>query len=71
MLTLRSVALFIAAAVCEIGGAWLIWQGIREHRGWAWIGGGVVALSLDPGRCRGVHSVERRLAFGLRDALHD
>ena len=46
MLTLRSVALFIAAAVCEIGGAWLIWQGIREHRGWAWIGGGVVALGI-------------------------
>ena len=46
MLTLRSVALFIAAAVCEIGGAWLIWQGIREHRGWTWIGGGVVALGI-------------------------
>ncbi len=46
MLSLRSIALFIATAVCEIGGAWLVWQGIREHRGWLWIGAGVVALGL-------------------------
>lgn len=44
--TLRSIALFIAAAIAEIGGAWLIWQGVREHRGWIWIGTGVVALGL-------------------------
>ena len=25
-------------------GAWLVWQGVREHRGWLWIGLGVVAL---------------------------
>ncbi|MFT4110594.1 YnfA family protein [Propionicimonas sp.] len=43
---LRSIALFIASAAAEIGGAWLIWQGIREHRGWLWIGAGVVALGL-------------------------
>jgi len=43
---LRSILLFLAAAVCEIGGAWLIWQGIREHRGLLWIGGGVVALGV-------------------------
>ncbi|KQX73788.1 MULTISPECIES: YnfA family protein [Aeromicrobium] len=42
--TLRSIALFVAAAFAEIGGAWLIWQGVREHRGLLWIGGGVVAL---------------------------
>lgn len=46
MLTLRSVALFVLAAILEIGGAWLIWQGVREHRGFAWIGAGVVALGL-------------------------
>nr|WP_231980464.1 YnfA family protein [Tessaracoccus coleopterorum] len=45
-MTLRSLALFVAAAVCEIGGAWLVWQGIREHRGWVWIGGGVILLGL-------------------------
>ncbi|MCM2418154.1 YnfA family protein [Streptomyces sp. RKAG293] len=44
MITLRSAALFVLAALLEIGGAWLIWQGIREHRGWAWMGAGVVAL---------------------------
>jgi small multidrug resistance family-3 protein len=43
---LRSTALFIAAAIAEIGGAWLVWQGVREHRGWVWIGAGVIALGL-------------------------
>jgi small multidrug resistance family-3 protein len=46
MLVLRSVLLFVLAAVAEIGGAWLVWQGVREHRGWLWIGGGVIALGL-------------------------
>ncbi|MEW2504439.1 YnfA family protein [Amycolatopsis sp. CA-161197] len=46
MTVLKSILLFVAAAVLEIGGAWLIWQGVREHRGWAWIGGGIVALGL-------------------------
>jgi small multidrug resistance family-3 protein len=40
----RSVALFILAAIAEIGGAWLVWQGWREHRGLWWIAGGVIAL---------------------------
>ena len=40
------MALFVLAAVLEIGGAWLVWQGVREHRGWAWIGAGVIALGL-------------------------
>ena len=44
MLIARSVALFLAAAVLGIGGAWLVWQGVREHRGWLWVGLGVVAL---------------------------
>lgn len=42
----RSLLLFALAALAEIGGAWLVWQGVREHRGWAWIGLGVVALGL-------------------------
>ncbi|MER6120866.1 YnfA family protein [Streptomyces sp. NPDC001743] len=45
MSVLRSLALFVVAALFEIGGAWLVWQGFREHRGWAWIGGGVIALA--------------------------
>ena len=44
--TVRSIALFVVAAVAEIGGAWLVWQGVREHRGWLWIGAGVIALGL-------------------------
>lgn len=46
MLVLRSIGLFILAALFEIGGAWLVWQGAREHRGWIWAGAGVIALGL-------------------------
>ncbi|NPC98189.1 YnfA family protein [Nocardioides sp. zg-DK7169] len=42
----RSLPLFVLAAVAEIGGAWLVWQGIREHRGLLWVGAGFVALGL-------------------------
>jgi len=30
----RIIILFVLAAAAEIGGAWLIWQGVRENRGW-------------------------------------
>ena len=46
MTVVRSLVLFVVAALAEIGGAWLVWQGVREHRGWAWIGAGVIALGL-------------------------
>ncbi|SDL22627.1 small multidrug resistance family-3 protein [Glycomyces sambucus] len=42
--TARSISLFLLAAVAEIGGAWLIWQGLREHKGVLWIAAGVIAL---------------------------
>jgi small multidrug resistance family-3 protein len=42
----KSVLLFVLAAVFEIGGAWLVWQGVREHRGWVWMGLGVAALGI-------------------------
>jgi small multidrug resistance family-3 protein len=41
---LRSLGLFLLAALAEIGGAWLVWQGVREHRGLIFAGAGVVAL---------------------------
>lgn len=44
MTVLRSITLFVLAAFAEIGGAWLVWQGVREHRGLLWIGAGVIAL---------------------------
>jgi small multidrug resistance family-3 protein len=46
MTVVRSILLFLLAALAEIGGAWLIWQGVREQRGPAWIGAGLVALGL-------------------------
>lgn len=45
-MTLRSIGLFIVAALFEIGGAWLVWQTLREGRPW-WVAGlGVIALGL-------------------------
>lgn len=41
---LRSIGLFVLAALAEIGGAWLVWQGVREHRGLLFAGAGVLAL---------------------------
>jgi small multidrug resistance family-3 protein len=55
--TARSIALFGLAAIAEIGGAWLIWQAVREGRS-AWLAalggvalvayGFVAALQADP-----------------------
>jgi small multidrug resistance family-3 protein len=46
VLIVRSVLLFVLAALAEIGGCWLVWQGVRDHRGWPFVGAGVVALGL-------------------------
>ena len=46
MVVARSVALFAVAAVFEIGGAWLVWQTVREHRGWGYAAAGIAALAL-------------------------
>jgi small multidrug resistance family-3 protein len=41
-----SLALFLAAGLAEIGGGWLVWQTLREHKGWwmAVLGAGVLFL---------------------------
>lgn len=44
MTVARSILLFLLAALAEIGGAWLVWQGWRENRGLLWIAAGVIAL---------------------------
>lgn len=44
MTVARSAGLFLLAAVLEIGGAWLVWQGVREHRGWVWTVAGALTL---------------------------
>jgi small multidrug resistance family-3 protein len=46
MNVVASLALFALAALAEIGGAWLVWQGVREDRGWVWVGAGFIALGL-------------------------
>ena len=46
MVVLRSLALFVVAAVAEIGGAYLVWLGLRDGRGWPWIAVGVLVLGL-------------------------
>ncbi len=42
----RSLVLFALAAIAEIGGAWLVWQGVREGRGALPIAFGGIALVL-------------------------
>ncbi|HUF15233.1 MAG TPA: YnfA family protein [Acidimicrobiia bacterium] len=46
MTVVKSIVLFVLAAIAEIGGAWLVWQGVRERRGIAFIGAGVIALGF-------------------------
>ena len=45
MTVARTLGLFVVAALAEIGGAWLVWQGVREDRGLLFVGAGVLALA--------------------------
>ena len=44
-MTGRSIALFVLAATAEIGGAYLMWQAIKEGRGLLFALAGAVALA--------------------------
>lgn len=44
MTIVKTAILFVFAAAAEIGGAWLVWQAVREDKSWWWAGLGVVAL---------------------------
>lgn len=44
-MTARSVALFAVAALAEIGGAYLVWLGIKEHKGVLFFALGAMALT--------------------------
>lgn len=44
MTVLRSVLLFVLAALAEIGGCWLVWQSVRDSRPWWLAGIGVLVL---------------------------
>lgn len=46
MEVIRSLGLFAFAAVAEIGGAYLVWLGIRSERGWPWVATGAIGLAL-------------------------
>lgn len=42
----RSVLLFVAAAIAEIGGAYLVWIGIKEDKGALVVALGMLALGI-------------------------
>jgi len=42
----RSILLFAAAALAEIGGAYLVWIGIKENRGALVVALGMLALGV-------------------------
>jgi small multidrug resistance family-3 protein len=44
--TARSLALFAAAAVAEIGGAYLVWIGLRENKGAMFVALGALSLAI-------------------------
>ena len=46
MTVLRIALLFLFAAAAEIGGAWLIWQSVKESRPWWLAILGVMALGV-------------------------
>lgn len=46
MTVVRSIFLFVVAALAEIGGAYLVWQGVRQRRGVLFVAAGLVALGL-------------------------
>lgn len=48
MHVLRTFFLFTVSAFAELLGSWLVWQGIREHRGLLWVGLGVAASGVYP-----------------------
>jgi len=45
-MTGRSILLFVAAAIAEIGGAYLVWIGLREDRGLGVVLVGFIALGI-------------------------
>ena len=45
-MTAKSIVLFVAAAIAEIGGAYLVWIGLREGKGALCVALGVIALGI-------------------------
>jgi drug/metabolite transporter superfamily protein YnfA len=32
----QAIAVFVMAGIAEIGGGWLVWKAVREHKPWWW-----------------------------------
>ncbi|MBI1801594.1 MAG: YnfA family protein [Chloroflexi bacterium] len=62
---LKTVALFVLAALCELGGAYLIWQWQREGKARLWAVLGIVALFL-----YGMIQTAQSLTFGRAFAAY-
>lgn len=45
MALIRTILLFVAAGLAEIGGGWLVWQWLREGRSvWVGVAGGAILV---------------------------
>src|SRR5579864_6518591 len=45
LVILRSLALFVAAGLCEISGGWLMWKWLRDHKsGWWGLVGALILI---------------------------
>ena len=60
MAVVQTLALFVLAGIAEIGGGWLVWQWLREHRPWFWgLAGGFVLILYGV-----IPTLQREPAFG-------
>lgn len=56
----RTIALYVAAGLAEIGGGWAIWQWLREGKGLVWgIAGGLVLVLYGV-----IPTLQQEAAFG-------
>eukprot|EP00752_Nemacystus_decipiens_P005683 g5143.t1 len=64
-----SIAVFVLAGGCEIGGGWLVWQAVRENRPRWWAIPGVLLLAsygfVTPGLLPDTNSAEFGRAFAV------
>lgn len=57
---MQALVLFVLAGLAEIGGGWLVWQWLREHRPWLFgVLGGLVLILYGV-----IPTLQREPAFG-------
>lgn len=60
MAVVQALALFVLAGLAEIGGGWLVWQWLREHRPWFFgVLGGLILILYGV-----IPTFQREPAFG-------